>query len=287
VPYLPDQDGNGRLLEGHPLLDGPPGVQPGWFAALEVDPAWVHIGNHLGESVTVGKATDRVELPTSSMAATVTPRFELGYRFDQAGGELLASYRFVATSGTDSLSPFGPAGATASVRSRVDLNVLDLDYASREFPFAMGPGWDMKWLAGVRLASLYFDSQASAGRRAQRETNFFSGVGPHAALEVWRALSDTGLSLFARLDAELLVGQGQQTFTETVGARGGETDLNEREAAPVLAVEAGVGWTPEGCSHLRFAGGYLFEHWWDVGLVDQSRAQMTVQGLFLRGEWRY
>jgi hypothetical protein len=254
---------------------------------VEVDPAWVHVDSHLSQRVTIGNGTDLVHLPTNNLRTTVTPRFELGYRFDQASGEFLASYRFVETTGSDTIASFGPDGAPGSVHSRFDLNVLDLDYASRELPFAMAPGWDMKWLAGVRLASLYFDSQGSAPGFSQRETNHFGGAGPHAGVQLWRRLGESGLSLFGRLDFAFLTGRVRQSYTETVGASAGETDVSQIQGAPILAVQAGLAWTPSGIDHLRLAAGYTFEDWWNIGLVDQSRAQAIVQGIFIRGEWRY
>jgi hypothetical protein len=284
---MPYEDRNGPLLKGNPFLDGPAGTGPGWFAAVEVDPAWVHVGNQLVGLVSFGNITDRVELPTSNLAVTVTPRFEVGYRFHQGSGEVLASYRFVETAGSGDLGGLTPVGGTAPVRSRFDLNVLDLDYASREFPFAMGPGWDMKWLVGVRLASLYFDSQASAAGLSQRETNHFGGAGPQAGVELWRFLGHTGLSLFGRLDFDFFMGRVRQSFTETVGSSGAETDLSQIQGAPVLAIQFGLAWMPDAIDNFRVAAGYTFERWWDIGLVDQSRAQATVQGIFVRGEWRY
>jgi hypothetical protein len=285
---IPYQDRNGPLLKGNPLLDGPCGAPPGWFAAVEVDPTWVHVLNQLAEPVSVGNGTDVVRLPTATLGATVAPRFDVGYRFAQGSGALLASYRFVETTGSADLSALGPAGGPGSLRSRFDLNVLDLDYASREFPFAMGPGWDMKWLAGARLASLYTDSQAAGAGVAQRVTDRFAGVGPHASAELWRFLGDSGLALFGRVDFELLLGHVHQSFTETVGDSSGVTDQGQVQVAPVLAVQGGLGWAPPGNQHLRFALGYTFEDWWDVGFTaDASRASATVQGVFLRGEWRY
>jgi hypothetical protein len=285
---VPNEDGNGTLLRGDPLLDRPPYAPPGWFAAVDVNPVWAHIKNKLAAPVTVGPLTDEVRLPTAALDVTVSPRFEFGYRMAQGAGALLASYRFVETEGSGTVSPFGPAGDAAALRSRLDLNVLDLDYGSREF--SLGPRWDMKWLAGVRLASLYFDSQAADATARQRETNHFAGAGPHVGLELWHCLDETGLALFARLDSELLVGRIRQSFTEALAGAAGETDQSQVQGAPVLSAQAGLGWTPPGSEHLRLAAGYTWERWWDVGFVGGpggSHAEVTVQGLFLRGEWRY
>jgi hypothetical protein len=283
------EDDNGPLLKGDPLLDRPAWAPPGWFAALEIDPVGPHIKNQLTGAVASAAGTNQVSLPSADQGWTVAPRFEVGYRLDQGAGELLASYRFVESAGVDTLSPFAPGGA-ASLRSRLDVNVFDLDYASREF--SLGPGWDLKWLAGVRVASLFLDSQAANSVLAQRTANHFVGAGPNAALELWRSLGYSGLGLFGRLDFAMLFGPVHQAFEETATVAGGqpvtgETLLQVTDAVQVLCVEVGLAWTPTGNRNLRFAGGYLFERWWGEGSLGDSKAEVTVQGLFLRGEWRY
>jgi hypothetical protein len=282
-PYLDDH--NGDLLQGDPLLDGPPCAPPGWFAALEVDPAGPHVKNRLAEPVSGTSRTDLVHLPTADLGWTVVPRLEVGYRLAQGAGEFLLSYRFLADSGSGTVAPFGPAPGPGDLRSRLDLNVVDVDYASREF--SLGPGWDMKWLVGLRVAALYFDSTATSAALSQRTTDHFDGVGPHVGLELWRCLGDSGLSLFGRLDSALLVGTVRQSFSETFGAAFGQTDQSATQAVPVLAVQAGLGWQPPGLRCLRLAAGYFGEDWWDVGRVADSRGEVWVQGLFLRAEWRY
>ena len=46
--------------------------------------------------------------------------------------------------------------------------------------------------------------------------------------------------------------------------------------------------TPDG---LRVTAGYMYEHWWDTGTLfltpPFSRADLFMQGLFLRAEWNY
>jgi hypothetical protein len=282
-PYLDDH--NGDLLKGDPLLDGPPYAPPGWFAAVEVDPIGPHVKNHLAEPVTTAAGTDVVHLPTTDLGWTVLPRFDVGYRLAQGAGEFLLSYRFVADSASGTVAGFGPAGGAGDIRSRLDLNVADVDYASHEF--SLGPAWDMKWLVGVRGAALYFDSRAEGAGTVQRNTNYFSGVGPQAGLELWRCLGESGLALFGKLDTALLVGTVRQSFTETVAGANGETDQSAIQAVPVLALQAGVGWKPPRARHLRFAAGYLFEDWWNVGRDNDSHGELWLQGVFLRGEWRY
>ena len=87
------------------------------------------------------------------------------------------SYHFVVADGTQGGvlgGPFLPA-APASVRSRLDMEVLDVDYANYE-P-SLGPNWDMKWRVGVRGTIQYNDSQATNGISFQQDTNRYWGIG--------------------------------------------------------------------------------------------------------------
>ena len=70
-----------------------------------------------------------------SLDWTVAPRFELGYRFPDSFGDFSASYRFLTSEGRGTaINAFG----AFDVRSRLDLNQLDLDYGSARF-FALAP----------------------------------------------------------------------------------------------------------------------------------------------------
>jgi major outer membrane protein len=289
----PYEDRNGPLLQGDPLLEGPCWAPPGWFAAVEVDPVVPRVGNQLTAPVTTAAGTTQVQLPNADLRWTVSPLFEVGYRFSQGYGELLGSYRFVESAGSGSVPGFDAVGNTGSLSSRLDMNVWDLDYASREF--SLGPDWDMKWFAGVRVASIYYDSTANSTLLQEHSSNHFAGAGPHAGLELVRAVEAVpGLSLFGRLDGGLLMGPVHQVFDETIGpgkgvAPSGETDQKETQAVPMVSVKVGLGWTPPEVPNLRLAGGYIFEGWYDVGenVGSGSRGEITVQGVFLRGEWKY
>src|SRR5262245_49264945 len=167
VPY---QDRNGPLLRGDPLLDPPTLPPPGWFAALEVDIVGPHIKNLVGGTATLnGFAPNVIALPIASLDWTGAPRFELGYRLSEGFGEFLLSYRFLTTEGQDTIPRFDPF-SPGFLRSRLDVNVIDLDYASREFglEFSEFLPWDMKWRAGVSYGDVFFDSQAHGAVLLQR-----------------------------------------------------------------------------------------------------------------------
>jgi Legionella pneumophila major outer membrane protein precursor len=234
-----------------------------------------------------------VALPTSQIGATVMPRFDFGYRFGEAAGELLVSYRFVtgqATSFTDDLPAFGPGGV--SVTSRLNLNTIDLDYGSWEPRTVLGV--DMKWRVGVRTLIEFNDSQADNGTLFQATSNHYAGAGPHAMVDFRRPIEGTGLALFGRIESAYVFGQLDQYYTENVTTAGisdfGVThDRNFTQITP-LEFQAGVTWTPAALPNFSVTAGYIFEHFFDLGSYETgqtAREELTIQGGFLRAEWRY
>ncbi len=83
--------------------------------------------------------------------------------------------------------------APAVLKSRLDLNIVDLDYISREL--SLWPKWDMTWRFGGRTGWIYFDSRADepfaaaaagSGVFEQRTSDSFVGFGPHGGVVVDR-----------------------------------------------------------------------------------------------------
>jgi hypothetical protein len=294
---IPYEDRNGHLLVGDPLLDGPPGTL-GWVVGVELAGVVPHIENRLFAPVTLsnGVIDPSVHLPTSELGGRVMPRIDLGYRFGQAAGELTLAYRFVSADDSqfvaaNELPQFAPAGAT--VKSRLDLQTLDLDYGSYE-P-SLGPGWDMKWRVGARGIMYYADSQGAGGGLAQQTTNRYWGIGPHAVLEIRRWLGHSGVAVFGRLDASIPFGRLTQRYLETVTAAdgttaGGETRFFLNSEVATIAFQFGLTWSPPETNRLRVTAGYLYEHFYDLGAISTGsspREELSIQGGFLRAEWNY
>ncbi|MBY0523385.1 MAG: hypothetical protein K2R98_08295 [Gemmataceae bacterium] len=283
------EDCNGRLLVGDPLLEPADAPAPGFYAAFELGILKPHVKFALQAPVDVPVfGRDVVHLPYPALDWTGSPRIELGYRFPEAFGELLLTYRSLNSEGTGTLvnfDGFGPGILT----SRLDLHSVDLDYAQREF--GLGPSWDMKWRIGVRLASVYFDSKAGGLVGEQRATNHFLGAGPQAGLGLTRELGMGGFSAFGRFEAAALfgrIGQGfEETFAFSNAAFGGATRVSETQVVPVAQAELGLSWVPMKKAPLRFACGYQYEAWWLAGRTSDSRADLWMQGVFLRVEWKY
>lgn len=288
----PYQENNGGLLPGDPLLDRPGSPPPGWFASLELNVLAPHIQNRLQGQVAVdGFVPDTVHLPTAPLDWTGAPRLDIGYRLPEGCGEFLVGYRFLVSEGTNLLYGFDLDGGDAFLKSRLNMNVIDLDYASREY--SLGRYWDMKWRVGGRIAVVYFDSLAEGVFLEQKTSNHFVGGGPHAGLDLWRSLDWPGLSLFGRIDGATVIGQISQSFEETFPDENGNlvgaaTLVHHTQAVPVLGVQAGLSWTPYWRRHLsRYALGYEFERWWSVGDAGDSQANITTQGVFFRAEFGF
>jgi hypothetical protein len=288
----PYQDVNGPLLRGDPLLDRPEAPPPGWFAGVEFDLVGTHIKNRLQAPVTInGFLPDTVHVPGAELDWTGSPRFELGYRFAEGCGEIVLSYRFLVTEGETTLVGIDLDGGDVLLKSRLNMNVVDLDYASREF--SLWPRWDMKWRAGVRFATVFFDSGIFGQFIEERTSNNFYGAGPHLGLDLWRAFDVPGWGLFARIEGASVVGQLHQAFEEIFVNQdgsliGGATLVHHTQAAPVLTVQAGLSWTPLWRGNWsRYSFGYEFERWWNVGEAGDSRAEITTQGVFLRAEFKF
>jgi hypothetical protein len=290
----------GPYFEADPLLDPPELPSVGWFAGLDLGIIGPHIKNRLTDTVQIdGLPPNVVHLPTAPLDWTVAPRVELGYRLASGFGGFALAYRFFGTDGSETVpGSDGPA----NLRSRLDVNVVDLDYQSWEI--SLWPNWEMKWWFGLRQANIYFDSQetepfaagAAGSVLATRTTNHHLGWGPHYGLELDRHWDETGLSLVCWADGATLLGRTQQHYQEVstiLGPSGlpllGETRETNPQTIPVLSVFLGLAWQPPRFRHVRFSAGYEYEYWWSVGRISTStpRGEMSDQGVLLRAEFNF
>jgi len=294
----------GRYFERDPLLDPPETGLPGWVVGVDLAIVGPHVKNRLTDTVQVaGRPPDTLHLPSADLDWTVSPRVELGYRLPSGFGEFAMSYREMASDGTASVA--GPDGA-ADLKSRLDVNIGDLDYISREW--SLWPDWGMKWWFGLRLANIYFDSHetepftvadaavAGSGVFDRQTSNHYLGGGPHYGLELTRQWKETGLSFVARLDGAALLGRVTQNFSEvsTTAGPGGEllagvTHESNPQAVPMLNAFLGVNWNPPGIPKLLFSAGYEYEYWWEVGRLGTtlSRGEFSDQGVMLRASFNF
>lgn len=277
-------DRNDHILVGNPYLDGPR-CDLGWFTTVDIGFDGSHVTSQLSAPVAVGGAAHTVDLPSSPLNWTASPRFEVGYRFGEAAGELILSYRFLDSYGTQSTPAFDTAGNPGLLRSRLAINVIDLDYACQEN--ALAPWADIKWRFGVRGATLFFDSAEKSPLLFEHENNYFGGAGPHVALDLWFP-AESHFAFYCKLDGAGVFGTVLQNFEETMpGPLSGATHQQTGVPTTMFNVQAGLAWAPS--DTFRFTLGYTYEIWWDAMFISLggSRGDVWTQGLFLRGEWRY
>lgn len=309
-------------FECDPLLDPPCLPQPGWLFDVQIGAlgsSVVESVGHFAPGATVpavaGTNYASVAVPMAPLDWTVSPRFELGYRLPSGFGEVDVSYRFLSTQGT--AATLDATGAPATLTSHLSMNVIDLDYASRET--SLGPCWDMKWRFGLRYADIYFDSQmtgtvvdpfnnpnptpppALITYQSPTITDNAWGVGPHAGVELKkRALLDNpwGLEFVARLDGGVVFGEVTQRVTAISGNAPGATvfpwELNCPEQMAMVGGFLGLDWHPPRYHNLGLLVGYSGEYWWNVGrLADpdvyngQSAGEVGTQGPVFRLECNY
>ena len=324
LPPPPDYTAIDQGWIGSPLLERPEAEPAGVFFNVESSVVWPHLRNELvGGTVTLAQTSgvdpsssvglppgagmpitgDIIHFPGNPLNPTVTPRFELGYRFPDGFGELKLSYRFLDSSGSDTLivGDLGPA----SQKGRLDVNFVDLDFGTRQF--SLGPLWEMRTAVGLRFATAYFNSQVSFlkpvtvqespfgtapfTRLSQSEAVGNWYIGAHAVLEVGRKLWLPELTLFSRLEGSGMYGRVRQTFKETFVEAPGftETSVSSGVGTPLLATQVGFSYNVPNWNQCRFMIGYQFEMWWQFGRGndDLSSGTLDDQGLFLRAELNF
>jgi len=67
---------------------------------------------------------------------------------------------------------------------------------------------------------------------------------------------------------------------------GSQTVVNKTQGVPTLGIQLGLSWWLFD-DMLNVALGYQFEQWWSVGRTDDSNADLTTHGIFIRGDFHY
>lgn len=321
VPYYSQLCPSDDLPRCVPALELPT-VKLGWIALAEFQLVSPYVNNTVTSGdpanggIPVGNVPGEVAVPNAQLPWTGVPRIDVGYRLAQGLGEFHAILRSLNSWGTATQSNFDAAGA-GTVRSQLNFNVLDLDYAFTEFnpgrlpripslllvPGRWGlnthpeedpyPTFRLKWSFGARLANVFFQSQASGAQILQeRMVNNFVGAGLHTAVDLTKPLPRWPTwSVYGRLEASGLFGATTQSFSRNELLPGGGTatgavsthDFNL--GVPILDVSCGLGYTSRwGNRQLQFTSGYVYEQWWYLGNtgLGNSNLGLTIQGLFFR-----
>jgi hypothetical protein len=276
-----------------PLLDRPELPPPGWFALVWADVVHPQLVNHLRAEFPAADGTPVTQIVQTAAAPlswTINPAGAFGYRLPAGFGEVYLLYRGLASSGSGSGDGF-------QTHSRMDFNVLELNYANSElWPY---PGWIFRPLLGLRLVYDYFDTVAapfdpSVGSPSLlRTTNTNRAIGPHAGTQIGRYLHGTDLAMVAQCDIAALLGatsQGflRQTLVNTAGDAFTQSYFNGAAAwVPMFNAQAGLSWMPTACPGLSLFAGYTYEAWWSVGQIALSNGAFVMQGIALRGTFQF
>jgi hypothetical protein len=318
-PPGPAPGGGSAFPEGGILV--PPGQTTGWFANIEIGLLDPHINSHLNSGsniktpfltpstpsgsvqtpVAPGSSAsvinlfgNTITLPIAPLDWAGAPRLRLGYRLADGAGDVQLDWRMLASQGTDVLPGFDAAG-DGVLRSRVNVQQAKLTYGSSEF-LTNAPNLNRTWAVryGVSAADIFFDSQAHGQQiLEQRASSNFAGVGLALAFQWNKPIRQTGFGLYGELDASGLVGWTRQRFSETiattdVGPLSSSANLKlQSNGIAIFGVEGGFSYDPWQDRTWRFTLGYLWQRFWWVGATNDSNANLTLQGIFFRGEWRY
>jgi hypothetical protein len=289
----------GRYFVSEPVVDDPHHPQPGFFADVEVGAVIPYIKDSLFDTVQLGPvnppAPSLGKIPPSSfqvphvgLGLTASPHVEFGYRLPEAFGEFLVGYRFLGSE-----SSAGSVGVGAP-HGRLLVHIIDVEYGTRQIDLPWH--WDMRWKAGVRMAQNQFDNQVdvtglpgTSGVTLLQDHNRFIGIGPTAALELTSPCHEElpGLRLYGRVEAATLLGRIAQNLAEMTNSAGGVplagfTPEEGSQAVPILGGELGLSYQPPGWDATILSLGYGFEHWWSIGKVKMSAAEMGAQGIYFR-----
>jgi hypothetical protein len=188
---------------------------------------------------------------------------------------------------------------------RVDYNIIDFTYVSREF--SLEPHWNMRWGVGARMMFLFFDSRlrfldpaSDPGTiLAQSESNHQRAYGAWTFLDVERHLAVPGLNVFGRVEVTDMYARTSQNYTETVAGNPGDLPLTFQNrfdgASGVVTLRGivGLSYTAPSWNHSRFLLGYEYESFFQIGRLSptsgviDTRGQLDAQGLFLRAEFNF
>jgi hypothetical protein len=281
--YDPGADGWGPY--------GQPSTCPGWFFDTEIAFVFPSLKFRLTNDQPLPVTGATLNVPAVSLATTVQPTFEVGYGLGDSAGyfALATSFLYSEGTGTRVLS-----GVDYAVRTRLNVNWLDLDYGTAAYEFA--PRYMLSWRIGARVADVFFDSQATNGVVTAASSNQFIGAGPHARLDLERRIVPVpGLSLFGRLDGVLYVGQVRQHYNLDILALHDGSSVQRTQTVPYINLQAGISYSPPSIPALKLTTGYLFEDYFDVGRlgispqgqVSHSRGEMWWHGAFLRAQYDF
>jgi hypothetical protein len=300
-------DENYRFLnEGDPYPPGldpfreRPGLPVGWSAGVDV--AIVHSdvqsqanNSNLGPGdLFHGTFTNSTQLPAGDLNWNVMPTVYVGYRRENGLGEMGASYRYLQANSSGTLFNFDAAGA-AQLHTRSQIHVLDVTCGFSDRTDGLAWYWPTMrhYSFGLRVASWIFDTTANGQQvLEERAGNVFIGGGPVLRYDWTWLTASPAINFDGGFDVAGVGGFNYQRFAETavisgnVQTAGGRTD-GRGTATPILGVWGGASWVPDWRNQtFKLSAGYRWEHWWNLPDTG-GQNDLTLQGPFVRGEFRW
>lgn len=298
-----------------------PGLKRGWLfsAGAGLVKPYIHSKQSSTGLAFVGPASHppptfagTIQLPVAQPNWVTMPEFMLGYRFEGGLGELRATFQFLGGQGTGSVAGFDPGGAGA-LSSRLNLDVIDLQYANTEalpvrlpwispafmIPGRLGlnvhqenqptyPPILFTYFVGARIASAFYDTTAVGALVSERSMNNFTGAGPEVGFQLQNPTRWKSLSVHSKLLTAGMLGKNSQSFSaisDLPGVGTGVASSRTSDGVATLNVELGLSYVPQWrCGMCRFTSGYKLQQWWFLGQSANTVGELTLQGLFFRGE---
>lgn len=274
----------------------PPNQFLGPFGNADLGIMKPHLKVQLMTPLAIAPTGATIPVPVAPLDWCAVPQVTLGWRLCGGAGDIRLSYRLLASSGQASLPV--PEGGNGSVRSRLNVNTIDLDYVMPEFlsEGAETAWWflrDLRFGIGARGVTSFADSHVVGLQTEQQIATFFAGGGLRFLTEWHKQLCYPGLNFYSRLAATFVVAPLRQSFNQITSINGvPQPDFFnvglEHTGIGIGAIEAGFSWTPPHLERrLRLTTAYSWERWWDFGQSNDATSELTLQGLILRAEWNY
>jgi len=207
------------------------------------------------------------------------------------------AYGFEVTSGSNS---FVSDQGSLAQHGRLDVNIAEFDYVSREF--SLGPHWELRWGVGAQAMSFFFDSAVNflnpgtdpGAVLTQTETSSTVQYGGHALLDLsWRT-PVPGLAVVGRVKFADSFGRISQTGIEQLVSPSGDGTVALFRSTVVGSVGVpsasgmfGLSYTAPGWNHSRFLLGYEHDVFFQIGRFNTGRGQLDNDALFLRAELNF
>ena len=244
-----------------------------------------------------------MRIPITPLDWTVSPVVELGYRLPEGFGAFMLNYQYLGTTGSGT-TVYGPGGPSA-MSGRLNFNLSDFDYVSREF--TPWEHWGMTWRFGFRQVYLFYDTQidpfppasALSGLMSESGANSYHGWGGHVGVQLDRDFYQQvpGLSFVSKIDFGYTGGFIQQGLsqTTTTGAYS-FNQISNGQGCPMLGGEIGLSYRPPSGKYEFFAGGF-YQYWWNIGTLANyalngiggttSNGELSLTGVTFRFSYNY